>query len=180
MTEKKSSLAQEIVSILKDNADESPEGYTGAEWIEAADLISQLPKKTVLAIPWCAWDIELDEFGEAVLESRYDRLGQRKDLNEDGEVNPDWQPPAKREARYDVLAILIWIPMKRIEQDTTLDMVKNRMNDMNIREVTRKVFAFWGVPIQAIEDQIEAGESEDDQEGEADQKEVAAEVNFPE
>jgi hypothetical protein len=185
MTEKKLSLAQEIVSILKDNADETPEGYTGAEWIEAADLISQLPKKTVLAIPWCAWDIELDEFGEAILEPRYDNLGYDKALGDDGEIDPDWQPRARREARYDILAILIWIPMKREEPEITLDAVKGLMNNTNIKEIVQKVYVFWGIPAWAMKDQItEAEESEDesegDQEGEADQEEVAAEVNFPE
>ena len=96
MAEKKLSLAQEIVSVLKDNAEENSEGYTGTEWIEAADLISKLPKKTVLAIPWCTFDIELDEFGEAIKESRYSGRGERRDLDDDGEIDPDWEPQPSR------------------------------------------------------------------------------------
>ncbi len=175
MTEKKLSLTQEIVKILRDTTDESSEGYTGAEWIEAAEEISKLPKPTVLQIPWCAWDIEHDEFGQPVMESRYDRLGQRKDLDDDGNEDPDWEPSAKREARYDVLAILVWIPMKREEPKISIEDVQKLMNDMNIREITRKVFAFWGVPLAAIEEQIEAVASGDT---EKDEQEAEKSENF--
>lgn len=153
----KLSLSQEIASILRDSSEESSEGYTGAEWIEA---VESLPKDTILAIPWCAWDLQVDEFGVTMIQSRYNHLGQRNDVDENGEVIPNWEPEPKRVARYDVLAVLIWIPMKREEPDVTLDQVKLLMNDMNIREVTRKVFAFWGVDIAPIEKQIEAAEEE--------------------
>ncbi len=162
MAENKQTLTQEIIHILKDNAEENSEGYTGAEWIEAADLISQLPKKTVLAIPWCAFDIELDEFGEAIKELRYSERGERNDLDEDGKVDPDWQPEPRRTARYDVLAILIWIPMKREEPDITLDEVKGLMNDENLRVLTRKVYFFWCPRLLRSAEQAEEKQADSD------------------
>jgi hypothetical protein len=176
----KLSLTQEIVEILKDNGAEKPEGYDGKEWIEAADLISKLEPPVILEIPWCAWDIAEDGFGVTIMESKYDHLGNRKDLKEDGEVDPDWQPKPKRVARYDVLAILIWIPMKREQPEITLDEVKVMMNDFNIREITRKVFAFWGVDVAPIERQMEEIERRTEEEEAGEESEAKDTENFTE
>lgn len=176
----KSTLAQEIVAVLKENAEETPEGYTGAEWIEAAEMLSELKTPIILGIPWCIFDLELDEFGVHKLESQYDHLGRRNDLDEDGNIDPDWIPGPKRRSRNDVLAILAWVPMKRELPDLTLDDVKKLMNDGNIIELTTMVFKFWGVDTEAVAERIAALTAEAE-EGETPEKPEAAEpVNFQE
>lgn len=148
------SLTQEIISILRDNASEDPEGYTGAEWIEAADLIRKLDPPGILDMPWCIYDLEVDQHGMTKMQSRYDSLSRRRDLDENGEVDPEWEPQPRRRTRNDVLSILAWIPMKRTEPDTTLEEVRNMMTDLNARDLVHKVFKFWGVDVLALEERL--------------------------
>lgn len=144
-------LTKEILSILKESAEEHPEGYTCKEWIEAAEL---MPDDTFFAIPWCVWDLVVDEFGVPKMESKYDNLGRRRDLDDEGNVDPEWTPMPKRWSRNDILAILTWIPLKREDPDLTLDDVEKMLNDKSISKITRMVFKFWGVNLAEAEERL--------------------------
>ncbi len=174
ITMEKPSLTAEILGILKENSGELPEGYTGAEWIEAANEIAKLEDRVSLKIPWCVWDYELDEFGVNVMESRYDHLGRDKAMDDDGVVDEGWQPKPERRSRNDVLAILAWIPIKREDPDLPLFAVTKMLNNDNIVELTRMVMKFWGVDMDAIEERmrqvIESGEQP---------QEAGEDANFP-
>lgn len=150
----KISLAEEIISVLRDNADENPEGYKGTEWIEAASLLRDLDPPVILDIPWCIYDLEVDEFGVNIMQSRFDSLSRRRDLDENGEIDPEWEAQPRRRTRNDVLSILAWIPVKRDEPDTTLEQVRNMMTDLNARDLVHKVFKFWGVDVLALEERL--------------------------
>lgn len=172
--EKELTLTQQIAQTLSESADDNPEGYTGAEMIEA---LAALPDDTVLPIPWCIYDIQLDEFGEAKVESKYDHLGKRKDLDEDENEIEDWEPAVMRRVRWDVTAVLAWIPMRREDPEMTLDRVKGMLRDGNIGKIIRMTFAFWGVPLKEIEERVaeEVAAEEESEEEKKERKEQEAE-----
>lgn len=181
--EKELTLTQQIAQTLSESADDNKEGYTGAEMIDA---LKALPDDTTLPIPWCMYDLRLDEFGEPERESKYTYTGKRKDLDEDGNEIEDWEPGIIRRLRWDIVAVLTWVPMKREDPEVTLDQVKDMLHDMNVGKITRMVFAFWGVPLKDIEKRVaeaisaaEAGESEEEEEERQEQEDEEAE-NFTE
>jgi hypothetical protein len=175
------SLTQEMLAVLEASAEEAPEGYDGKEWIKAARLIAELDPPTSLGIPWCIFDLEEDEFGVTKMESKFDHLGRRKDLDEDGNEDPDWTPQPKRRSRNDALAILAWVPLLREDPELSLEAVQGMLHDGNIRELTRMVFKFWGVDVAEIQERLErlaaSAEPEEQAPGEV---EASEPVNFPE
>lgn len=154
MTVKNKTVAQEIADLLKQNAEEVPEGYTGTEWTEAVGLLSSLETPPILKIPWCISDLMLDERGMTKLESEYDATGNLKSLDEDGVEDPNWQAQPERRSRFDILAILAWIPMKRSDPDALLEDIGAMISADNVIKITRMVFTFWGVNVKAAEEQI--------------------------
>lgn len=184
MTEERT-LTQEILGILKENSEESTEGYNGAEWIKAADLISKLEPPVILAIPWCVFDLEVDEFGENVLENRYDHLGRRKDIDKNGDEIPDWKPLPRRKGRNDALAILLAVASERELPNITPDDVAKMLHNGNIQELTNKAFKFWGVDIEGIAEKLEemrasAAEGETPEVEAPEAREAESDENFTE
>jgi hypothetical protein len=117
------------------NVDEQ-EGYTATEWTEAAE---NLPDDVVLGMPWCVFDLEKDEMGSVVMQEPFDQFSNPRD-----EVGP------KRRLRYDVLAILAWIPAKRENPDLTIQDVSDRINEDNVNDILDSVFVFWGIDLPAL------------------------------
>lgn len=174
MTEKKT-LTQEIADLLKQNAEELPEGYTGVEYIEAIEL---LPSDTVLDIPFCIADIVTDDRGVTVMESEYTVSGRHLAEKEDGTRDEKWRPRAKRRSRFDVLAVLLLIPLKRETPEMLLEDVTKMISEDNVKELSRFAYKFWGVDLDEIGkqlDEIEADATEDNQ-----QAEVEDTGDFPE
>jgi hypothetical protein len=112
------------------------EGYTATEWTEAAE---NLPDNVVLGMPWCIFDLELDTMGSVVMQEGFDQFGNPRE-----EIGP------KRKLRYDVLAVLAWIPHKRENPEATIQDVSDRINDSNINDILDSVFIFWGIDLPAL------------------------------
>lgn len=157
MAEKKLTVAQEIAELLKQNANETPEGYKGTEWVEAVEL---LPSDLILKIPFCVYDMIRDEHGVIKLESKYGRGGLRLDERADGTIDPDWEASPERRLRLDVLAVLAWIPLRRETPDMTLEAVLDLINDENVRDLMNLTYKFWGIDVDKVEKQIEEAEAE--------------------
>ena len=178
MNEEKKTVSQQIAELLKSNAEELPECYIGIEWIEAVEQISLLREPAVLQIPWCVTDLMLDEHGVTVLESEYNRLGGLKAQREDGTIDEKWLPRAERRSRFDILAILAWIPMKREDPEIQLEDVSKLICADNVREISRMVFKFWGIDLEAVEERIAQVEADAE---ESERKEEAEDTgDFPE
>lgn len=153
ITMDKSSLTKEMLDILQESAEEGGEGYDGEEYIGAAKMIAELDPPVVCDIPWCIYDIRLDEHGIAIPISRYDSGGLRIDLKDDGKTpDPEWEPRPRRFTRLDAAAILAWYPLKREDPDITIEDIKGMMRGGNLRDFIRKVFKFWDVDLEAMED----------------------------
>lgn len=136
-------LTQEILGILKDVSEEDEERYNGNELIEAAETLMALENPVYLAIPWCVWDFDLDEYGQPKESLGYDHLGRKTE----GVLRTG----PKRISRIDVLAILTWIVTKREDPEIALDDVRKMLNEGNISKLTRRVYYFWGVDLDAME-----------------------------
>ena len=178
MTVVKKTLTQEIADLLQANTAENTEGYNGEEMIEAIKLIADLDPPVILAIPFCIYDFVVDERGVTAMESKFDRAGNRKDLNDDGTVDPEWEAKPDRKSRVDVLAILAWLPLRRQLPETTLAEATFMLNAGNLQEITRTVFKFWGVDYEKAAEALKA--VEDDLEEVKKEREVVETADFPE
>lgn len=140
-------LTQEILGILKDVSEEDAGRYDGRELIEALEAIAALENPVYLAIPWCIHDFVLDEFGQVQLSIGYDYLGRKLEASR--------AEMPMRKSRPDVLAILAWIPLKRDNPELSLDEVTAMLNDGNLGPLTRKIYYFWGVDLDAMDARAE-------------------------
>jgi hypothetical protein len=142
--------AERIASVLKELDIEESDQYIAEEWIEAVDEIGKLDKPVTLEIPFCIYDLKLDATGEVVLQKRFDEYGNRRDLDEDGEIKESWRPGPVRVFRFDVFCILAWIAMKREDPDLTLGHLRGVMNDELLEAIHDDVMFFWGIDIKSL------------------------------
>lgn len=151
-----------IINALKEVDLETNEKYTAAEWIEAVDLIDELKAPAVLQIPFCVYDLKLDEHGQVVLQKEFDEYGNRRNLkkfDEDGnkrdpdaeeEIDPKWHPGPVRIFRYDVFIILAWIAARRDDPGITREQVRDAMTEEVLQKIHDDVFWIWGIDMSAL------------------------------
>lgn len=181
MAEKKKTIVQEIADLLKQNAEELPEGYTGAEWVEAVEQLALLSEPVILQIPWCVADLMVDERGVTKMENAYTATGRLKSEKDDGTIDETWEAEPERRTRFDVLAVLAWIPMKRTDPDILVTDISRMLSEGNTQEITRMIFRFWGVDVLSAEEQIRKIEEDAQNENTEVKKEEATEAgDFPE
>lgn len=154
-----------IVEALKNLDVQTNDRYIAAEWIEAAGLIADLDPPVVLEIPFCVYDLKLDEHGVVVLQKEFDGWSNRRDLDAEGNIDPKWKPRAVRFLRYDVFAILAWMAIKREKPETTLEEIRTTVTAKFLDEVADDVFDFWGVDMKPIR-KLQAEQGKADQEEE--------------
>jgi hypothetical protein len=152
--------AQKIAEAVKSVDKEQQSDYNDVnEWSEAVSL---LPDDVVCAIPFCVYDLKLDEMGAVVLEKAYDDHGRLRALKKDGSVDPKWEPKPVRWLRYDVFAILAWIAVKREEPDMTLAEMRELINGELFEQIHDDVMLFWGLDmgrLRAIQEDQEGEEA---------------------
>lgn len=156
-------ISKRIVEAVRELDLEKSEKYVGHEWTEALNLLFDLEPPIRSQIPFCVFEIMSDRLGNPILESEFDDRGERRNVDEDGNIDPNWKPGPVRYFRHDVFAILAWIAYKREDPDLTLDAMQFFLSDECIREIMVDVFLFWNVDIKAINsviaEQLKSGEA---------------------
>lgn len=156
-------ISKRILDAINEvDLEKSSEKYLGKEWTEALSYIFQLEPPVQFQIPLCVFDVRVDKLGSPMLQGEFDQYGQRRNVDEDGNIDPGWQPGPVRYFRHEVFAILAWIAAKREDPDLTLEKMKEVLSDDFIREILTDVFLFWNMDLAAlsaqVEEQLKSGE----------------------